>query len=217
MLASSNERSSSDMHQGYHFENACALHAQNYLLSPIVSVLRESGIQSRRMIDIGCGNGAFAAELAARGWDVIGIDPSTSAIHFARAKHPTIPFHLASAYEDLSSRFGQFPLVVSLEVVEHVYDPRTFARTVYSCVQPGGLAIISTPYHGYLKNLALAVAGQMDRHYTALWDHGHIKFWSISTLGALLREVGFQPPRFLRVGRIPWFAKSMIAVVRRSG
>jgi 2-polyprenyl-6-hydroxyphenyl methylase/3-demethylubiquinone-9 3-methyltransferase len=79
-------------------------------------------------------------------------------------------------------------------------------------LEPGGVAIISTPYHGYLKNLAIALMGEMDRHYTALWDHGHIKFWSTRTLGQLLTEVGFKKIEFIRVGRIPALAKSMIAI-----
>jgi 2-polyprenyl-6-hydroxyphenyl methylase/3-demethylubiquinone-9 3-methyltransferase len=75
--------------------------------------------------------------------------------------------------------------------------------------------VLSTPYHGYLKNLALAVSGKMDAHFTALWDHGHIKFWSRATLATLLREAGFSRVEFLRVGRIPPLAKSMIAVARK--
>jgi 2-polyprenyl-6-hydroxyphenyl methylase/3-demethylubiquinone-9 3-methyltransferase len=185
------------------------------VLPPVLSLLGQRIDSGRRIIDVGCGNGSFAAELQKRGWDVVGIDPSESAIRIAQESHPSIPFYRASAYDDLASQFGQFPVVLSLEVVEHVYDPRRFARTIHCCVQPGGIAILSTPYHGYLKNLSLAILGQMDRHFTALWDHGHIKFWSISTLGGLLREAGFGPLRFLRVGRIPWFAKSMIAVASR--
>ena len=76
-------------------------------------------------------------------------------------------------------------------------------------------AIISTPYHGYLKNLALAVTGKLDAHFTALWDYGHIKFWSVRTLSALLREVGLTVEKVFRVGRLPVLAKSMIAVARR--
>lgn len=83
-----------------------------------------------------------------------------------------------------------------------------------TCV-PGGVAILSTPYHGYWKNLGLALTGRMDRHFTALWDHGHIKFWSVDTLGELLREAGFVDVRFERVERIPALAKSMIAIARK--
>ena len=71
------------------------------------------------------------------------------------------------------------------------------------------------PYHSYLKNLALAVTGKMDAHFTALWDHGHIKFWSPKTLGTLMNEAGLQVVRVLRTGRIPVLAKSMIMVARR--
>lgn len=55
----------------------------------------------------------------------------------------------------------------------------------------------------------------MDAHFTALWDHGHIKFWSIRTLGELLREAGFVDLRFVRVGRVPALAKAMIVMARR--
>jgi 2-polyprenyl-6-hydroxyphenyl methylase/3-demethylubiquinone-9 3-methyltransferase len=106
-------------------------------------------------------------------------------------------------------------LVVSLEVIEHCFDPRRFARTFYNLIATGGVGILSTPYHGYLKNLALAVMGKWDDHLTVLWDGGHIKFFSIATLRTLLEETGFNNIRFVRVGRIQLLAKSMIAVVRK--
>ena len=74
---------------------------------------------------------------------------------------------------------------------------------------------MSTPYHGYWKNLALALTGKMDSHFTALWDHGHVKFWSIRTLGELLAEAGFVNVRFERIGRVPALAKSMIAIAQK--
>jgi len=52
----------------------------------------------------------------------------------------------------------------------------------------------------------------MDAHFTALWDCGHIKFWSASTLSTLLLEAGFKRVRIHRIGRIPPLARSMIAV-----
>lgn len=79
----------------------------------------------------------------------------------------------------------------------------------------GGEAVVSTPYHGFIKNLAMAVTGKMDSHFTALWDHGHIKFWSIKTLTHLLEEAGFREIKFHRVGRFPALAKSMIAVAKK--
>ena len=149
------------------------------------------------------------------GWDVTGVDPSAEGIAQARAHYPGLKLYEGSAYDDLAARYGRFPVVTSLEVVEHVYAPRQYAATLFDLLEPGGTAIISTPYHGYWKNLVMALSGKLDNHFTALWDHGHIKFWSIRTLTALLTEAGLVDLRCERVGRVPALAKSMIAVARR--
>jgi 2-polyprenyl-3-methyl-5-hydroxy-6-metoxy-1,4-benzoquinol methylase len=138
-----------------------------------------------------------------------------SALTHSKTRRPDLQLEVGSTEEDLANRFGRFQAVISLEVVEHVYAPRQFAKRIYDLLEPRGVAIISTPYNGYLKNLAIALLGQYDKHYTALWDHGHIKFWSIKTLGQLLTEAGFKDIKFLRVGRIPVLGKSMIAIARK--
>jgi len=169
----------------------------------------------KRLFEVGCGNGSVASAITSHGWNVTGIDPSDQGIQHARARYPDINLHQGSAYDALADQYGCFPVVLSLGVVEHVYDPRRYAATVFSLLEPGGTAIISTPYHGYIKNLAMAISGRMDAHFTALWDHGHIKFWSYKTLSRLLAEAGFEDIRFERVGRIPPLAKSMIATARK--
>lgn len=169
----------------------------------------------RRIFDLGCGNGSTASELNKLSFHVQGVDPSKSGIGQAQKTFPNLDLQIGSAYEDLSARFGQFPVVISLEVVEHLYDPKTFARCLFGLVEPGGMALVSTPYHGYLKNLALALAGKMDRHLDPLWDHGHIKFWSRLTLRKLLIDAGFNVIAVRRIGRVPVLAKSMVAVARK--
>lgn len=171
--------------------------------------------QNDRVFDLGCGNGAFARRLAGEGYEVTDVDPSVQGIAQARQARPCLRLEEGSAYEPLSERFGTFPAVTSLEVVEHVYAPRAYARTLAELLEPGGTAIVSTPYHGYWKNLALALTGKMDRHFTALWDHGHIKFWSVRTLSILLTETGLAVNEVHRVGRIPQLAKSMILVATK--
>ena len=209
---------------GYRYDNADLGHAHDYLLPSVLRVLDElemspsrgpGGGGGRRRFELGCGNGSVARVLTARGWDVTGVDPSEEGIAQARGVDPALKLATGSAYDDLAGQYGRFPVVLSLEVVEHVYAPRHYARTLFDLLEPGGTAILSTPYHGYWKNLALALSGRMDAHFTALWDHGHIKFWSIRTLGELLREAGFVDLRFVRVGRVPALAKAMIAVARK--
>jgi 2-polyprenyl-6-hydroxyphenyl methylase/3-demethylubiquinone-9 3-methyltransferase len=192
----------------YRFNSPEAEHTRDYLLPRVSSILARR--KPTTLIEIGCGNGGTAAWLQAKGWSVTAIDTSESGIAIGRAAHPEVRFELMSAYDDLRSAFGAFDVVVSLEVIEHLYDPRAFARNAFGSLKEGGLLVLSTPYHGYLKNLALALTGAMDAHFTALWECGHIKFWSIRTLGQLLREEGFEGLEFHRVGRIPVLAKSMV-------
>ena len=74
---------------------------------------------------------------------------------------------------------------------------------------------MTTPYHGYLKNLALSLAGKWDHHHTALWHGGHIKFWSRRSLTKLLTAESFLHQQFLGVGRLPWLWNSMVLVMRK--
>ena len=203
---------------GYRYNGADGNPSHEYLLPTTFSILELLDLNGhpRRLFDLGCGNGFVAARLAEAGWEVSGVDPSEEGIREASGAYPHLDLHEGSAYEDLAARFGTFPVAISLEVVEHLYDPREFARRIYELLSDGGTAIISTPYHAYLKNLALAVTGRLDAHFTALWDHGHIKFWSMRTLGRLLREADFREIAFHRVGRVPCLAKSMIAVARKT-
>ena len=107
-------------------------------------------------------------------------------------------------------------LLLSTEVIEHVYDPRGFLANAYRMMSPGGYIVVTTPYHGYLKNLVMAVTGRMDKHFTVLWDNGHIKFWSEKTLRQVMTEAGFMDLKFYGSGRLPWLWKSMVMVGRKS-
>ncbi|WP_242034671.1 class I SAM-dependent methyltransferase [Microcystis flos-aquae] len=166
----------------YHYQNSCCGTAHAYLLPSLSQIFADLAPPEKRIFDLGCGNGSIANWLSEKGFQVSGCDPSESGIAEAKKAYPELDLYVGSAYDDLASKFGTFPLLISLEVVEHVYAPRNYAKTVYNLLQPGGYALISTPYHSYLKNLALAATGKMDEHFTALWDHGHIKFWSVKTI-----------------------------------
>jgi 2-polyprenyl-3-methyl-5-hydroxy-6-metoxy-1,4-benzoquinol methylase len=197
-------------HDGHH----------GYLLGPVQDLLRGSLLPGATVLDAGCGDGAGTRALRDAGYDMFGCDVSSSGITLARERWPTGRFEQASVYDDLRAVFARsdpFHAIVALEVIEHLFAPRTFLDRAHEALRPGGLLILSTPYHGYLKNVALAVSGKLESHFTALWDGGHIKFWSRRSLSQLLRERDFEPLEFRGVGRAPWLWKSMIMTARRSG
>jgi 2-polyprenyl-3-methyl-5-hydroxy-6-metoxy-1,4-benzoquinol methylase len=199
----------------YQYRNAKPSHTHEYLWPTLRAAIPRLDNTPISAFDLGCGNGATCNMLSRLGIKVTGVDTSVSGIQNARASFPDIAFELGNAYDDLAAKYGTFDFVYSLEVIEHCIDPRAFMRTFVSLMSPNAFGVISTPYHGYAKNLALAVSGKLDKHFTVLWDGGHIKFFSIKTLGALLHEFGAKEVRFERVGRAPFLAKSMIAVFRR--
>jgi 2-polyprenyl-3-methyl-5-hydroxy-6-metoxy-1,4-benzoquinol methylase len=165
-----------------------------------------------RVLDVGCGNGFTCGEFLKRGCQVVGIDLSREGIEIARGAHPNGRFEVLPADDRLlvNLREEPFDLVVSTEVVEHLYAPRAYARGCFHALKPGGRFLCTTPYHGYLKNLALSLAGKWDTHADPLWDGGHIKLWSRRTLAALLRETGFENLQFRGVGRLPFLWMTML-------
>ena len=153
--------------------------------------------------------------LAKQGYSITGVDPSESGIAIAKQyESDQLRFAVGSTADDLGARYGTFPVVLSLEVIEHCPSPREFMQAFRSVLAPGGIGVISTPYHGYLKNLLVVAAGRFDHHFDPLWEGGHLKFFTLDKLRTLFGEFGFERPEFHRVGRIPALAKTTVAVLR---
>jgi 2-polyprenyl-3-methyl-5-hydroxy-6-metoxy-1,4-benzoquinol methylase len=198
----------------YHFGTAAAPHTAGYLTDHILAVCRQ--VSAKRVLDLGCGNGALCGALSAAGFDVVGCDPSEDGIGFARQSFPHIPFHVLGIYDEPAGiGGGDFDVVVSTEVIEHVFQPRSLPRFASKVFRPGGSLILTTPYHGYIKNVVMAVSNKLDAHFTVLWDGGHIKFWSRATLSRLLSEEGFSVTGFIGAGRFPYLWKSMIMIAQK--
>lgn len=154
----------------------------------------------RTICDLGCGNGYLAGQLGTRGYKVLGIDASATYIKFARERHggPLVQFEQALIDHDLASRLlsttAPFGLVVSSDVIEHLYNPLAFLEAAHMMLRPGGTEVIGTPYHGYLKNLAISLTGKSDAHHGVHWHGGHIKFFSPASLRNMLLAAGFSEP-----------------------
>lgn len=201
----------------FEYTSADALTCAPYVFPLVKRLTRETREPPARVLDVGCGNGALSGVLAADGYHVTGVDLSPEGIDIARSEYPSCRFEVSSANESILTqlRAEPFDLVVSTEVVEHLYDPHAFVRGAYQALRPGGRFIVSTPYHGRLKNTVIAATGRFDAHVTALHNGGHIKFFSRAVLSSLLTEHGFEDIRFYGTGRIPWLWKSMVLTAIR--
>jgi 2-polyprenyl-3-methyl-5-hydroxy-6-metoxy-1,4-benzoquinol methylase len=186
-------------------------------LFPAIQAACRSLRRGDSIIDLGCGNGALAGRLARQGFRVTGLDLSESGIAIARTAHPDVRFEVMSAEQDVLERLGcePFDMAISTEVIEHLYSPRQFMKGAFAALKPGGTFICTTPYHGYLKNLAISLAGRWDSHADPLWDGGHIKLFSRHTLTRLFEETGFADLRFAGIGRLPLLWMTMAVSGRK--
>jgi 2-polyprenyl-3-methyl-5-hydroxy-6-metoxy-1,4-benzoquinol methylase len=203
---------------GCEYRNSEASCAHEYVLPSLFRELRAiSQGKSLKILDLGCGNGYVAAQIAARGHIVSGVDVSSGGIAMARASFPGVSYHAGSVYDDDLPEKVHAPVdcVISLEVIEHLFFPIRLFKQSYRLLVDGGTLMISTPYHGYLKNLALSVTNGWDRHFGVDWDGGHIKFFSKNTLSRMASRAGFENIRLLPVGRVPGLWKSMIIVAQK--
>jgi 2-polyprenyl-6-hydroxyphenyl methylase/3-demethylubiquinone-9 3-methyltransferase len=192
-------------------DNLLHLH-HDYVLPTLMRLCGARLGPQTRVLDVGCGNGAVANEFVKLGCKVVGIDLSDTGIGIARELCPMARFEVLPADANVLRDLGEepFDLVYSLEVIEHLYDPRSFLDGCFAATKPGCLSICSTPYHGYLKNLMLAALDGWDNHHCSDAAGSHIKFFSRNTLSALFTEAGFHQLQFRGAGRAPYLWKSML-------
>jgi SAM-dependent methyltransferase len=131
----------------------------------ILEILRERGIKSGYIIDLGCGPGLWARELVRAGYDVLGIDISASMIAIARERVPQATFRRTSM---LTARIPPCDVVTALgEVFNYVFDKRVSAnmlealfRRIHDALRPGGLLIFDVAEPGRAR-----AAGQRRRQW----------------------------------------------------
>lgn len=198
----------------YPYQDSSLTNAHSFLMSPLLSLLPNkdnSKKEKLRVLDLGCGNGSLSHVIAEQGFEVFGIEESKQGVAIARRSFPNCHFIHSSIYELPDAKLrNSFDLVLSVEVIEHLFYPRELVRSAKKFLKPSGRLILTTPYHGYFKNLVMALSGKMDKHFHVLWNGGHIKFFSVKTMTTLLEEEGYTDINFKFAGRLPYLWKSML-------
>jgi ubiquinone biosynthesis O-methyltransferase len=154
------------------------------------SLIREfvGDVSGRRVLDIGCGDGELAVELAKCGATMTGIDASTTMIDAARArakKHNVdIDFQVAIA-ERLPFPAEQFDVVTAITILCFVEDAEPVFREIARVLRPGGRFVI-----GELGKWSMWAAARRMRAWlgSPLWRRG--LFWTASELRGFAEQAG---------------------------
>jgi 2-polyprenyl-3-methyl-5-hydroxy-6-metoxy-1,4-benzoquinol methylase len=169
----------------------------------------------QRALDVGCGEAHFTAELARAGLEAVGIDVAQEPLRRARQAHPELDLRLIDGAAPWPLPDAGFHVVWAGEVIEHVTHTAAWMSEVRRVLRPRGTLLLSTPAHGALLRLALALSGRaFAAHFNPLGDH--LRFYTQAMLTQLLLEFGFEQVSVRGAGHPPWSRPLLLGSAVRS-
>ncbi|MBA3531641.1 MAG: class I SAM-dependent methyltransferase [Ardenticatenales bacterium] len=143
--------------------------------------------QVGRLLDVGCATGIFLDGMRRLGWQVVGVEPSSSAARYARERFGLPIFK--GRLEETSFATGAFDVITLWDVLEHIHDPQQTLDEVARLLKPGGLLVFSVPNPDSLEAQGLGC-------YWAGWDlPRHLNLFRLPHLRQHLALRGLQIER----------------------
>jgi 2-polyprenyl-6-hydroxyphenyl methylase/3-demethylubiquinone-9 3-methyltransferase len=168
-----------------------------------------------RVLDVGCGEGHFTAELAAAGARAVGIDVAEEPLRRARAGHPELDLRLVGVEGAWELEDAGFDVVWAGEVIEHVADTAAWLSEVRRVLRSDGSLLLSTPAHGRLTLMRLALSTHaFARHFDPRGDH--LRFYDRETLTSVADDFGFSRIDVRGAGGPPGARRLLLAHAIRS-
>lgn len=149
------------------------------------------------VLEVGCGDATFTAELAKYSPKVTAIDISSGQIADNARRYPEITFRQHDVAERFPFADGAFEAVWCSEVLEHLFNPAYALSEMHRVLRPGGRLLVTVPYHGRFKNLLIALF-KWDAHFVP--SNPHIRFYSKRTLSRIAGAAGFRSIRLKTCG-----------------
>ena len=133
-----------------------------------------------KILDIGCGNGAYLAILKSLGWKTYGIEVNTQDCEVARSLGIEV---YCRGLEELHLPARSFDVVRMVHVLEHLSSPLAIFKEIKRIIKPGGTLYVEVPNE---KSFAGAC---FKENYLAAGSH--LYGFSLSTLTLLCEKAGF--------------------------
>ncbi len=140
-----------------------------------------------RLLDVGCGNGAYLLNQREIGWEVYGCELSESGVRAAR-QHQLDVFRGTLTEANYLDAF--FDVVRLEQVFEHIADPTLLFGEIRRILKPSGILIIGVP-NGNALTFRI-----FNRHWGLLGVPFHLFQYSSSSLEKVLEKNGFQVEQY---------------------
>jgi 2-polyprenyl-3-methyl-5-hydroxy-6-metoxy-1,4-benzoquinol methylase len=174
--------------------------AEYFVHYPIKHSRHSSHYYARQMVgrdqdvlDIGCGEGFFAAELKTDGNRIVGVDAIESAQRH-EALDRFITEDLNAAPEALVRDLGamRFDRVLLLDVLEHLVEPERLLAHVGKALKPNGRLVVSLPNVANISVRLALLFGRFNYVERGILDRTHLHFYTRKTARALLESTGWE-------------------------
>ena len=166
-----------------------------------------------QILDLGCGWGKFTAWIKQADYEADGLDICSKAVEIAQRSHPSGSYETLHQDGSIPAPDGHYSAVWCTEVIEHILDIKFFFNEINRVLKPNGLLILTTPYHGIMKNL-LIVLHKLDRHFNP--EGSHIRYFDKRGLERCLNNSGFAPISWSGIGRFWKMYRTWFVVARKS-
>jgi methionine biosynthesis protein MetW len=145
-----------------------------------------------RIIDIGCGEGSFGTRIRGRYKELYGIDISKDAVELAM-QSGVIASCVNLNVDPAPFPDGFFDAAVTLDVIEHVFDPIRFVKEIHRILRPGGYVVVSTPNIRKIQRVITLMKGRFPHtSYDPVgFDGGHLHYFTSRDLQDILESCGF--------------------------
>jgi SAM-dependent methyltransferase len=143
--------------------------------------------EGRRVLDVGCGPGYLSALLAARGYEVVGIDGRIGADR--GPEH--VEFIQADLDQGLPPLDGRFDFILCADILEHLRAPQLLLRQLRASLARDGRLLASLPNSGHAYFRWTVLRGQFPALDRGLFDRTHLHFYTWEGWRELLAASGF--------------------------
>jgi ubiquinone/menaquinone biosynthesis C-methylase UbiE len=170
--------------------------------------------EGKVIVDVGCGNGMVIAQMRKLNPKAkyIGLDVSETALKSAKRRLPDVDFKPIEDGEAFPLDAASVDFLFSSEVAEHVYDTKNYFAEMGRILRPGGQLLLTTPFHGLIKNLLLVLLG-FDKHFNPTGPH--VRFFSKKSLTACLNDAGFDVVKYGYYGRFYPVPHSIFVIAKK--